>query len=264
MGARAPVGALALGVAALAGGCGGAGSQRQAVDRYIDKVNAITAAQQRDQLNAQRALNAFSSTTPREQAALRRAQAWSAALVRRVEPLDPPPAARAVQRRLVDLLTANRDATTAAADLNAFLATQRLPQERLHAAEVRLATVMRTARAPAAQRRAFATFAADIGALQPQFAALAARGAAVAWRAAELERLARLRLAAGDVAGSLARHDAAGMRTALAHVQAEIRGTDAVVAERHAVLVYDRLVRRVGRAELALSTERTRLRNRFA
>ncbi|HEY6963036.1 MAG TPA: hypothetical protein VI408_14195 [Gaiellaceae bacterium] len=251
--------ALVLVAAALAG-CGGGSSQHHAVDAYVDDVNSIMTAEQHELTGVQIALNGFSATTPKEQKALRRAVATCDRLVRRVRALEPPAAATDVQRRLEGLLTADRDAAAAARDLNAFLAAQRGPQARVHAAELRLSRAIRIAHGAAAQRAAFSAFAADVRSFRQTFARLPAHGAAAAWRHAEVARLGRLAAAAQSVAAALDRHDANAMREGLARLQDEIRGADAVLAERHAVAVYERLVRRVTRDDVALAKARAALR----
>jgi hypothetical protein len=255
---------LALAAAALAAtGCGGGRSERSRVNDYVDRADAVIRADERALTAAQQALDGFARSTPSEQAALRRAEASSERLLRRVRRLHAPAAAADVQRRLEALAAAQAAAAAAAADLHAYLAAERRPEAQLRTAEIQLSRALSGSRSAAVQEQAFSTFAARVTAVRAEFAAIPAAGAALAWRQAQVGRLTRLRSAATRLHDALAHRDARAMQTGLAELQAEVAGVDAVAAERRAVGTYERLVARADAAQTALSVARQRLSRRF-
>lgn len=255
------VAAAALAAVALTGCAGEKDDRRDAVDDYVETVNAT----QREALipwnSARMAYAAVGrrELSDRQLRVLGTAPATIRELRTRIAAVAPPADARRLRERLLRLLDLQ---ASVAAEVSAFAryVTAVSPlEQRLADETAKLRRTLQRSRAQAPERQALSRYAAELAALRRQLERLDPPKALEPWHAGQLARVETLRAGAGAAATGLAKKDAALIGSGVAALTSGAAGVPVTEAERAAIVAYNERLSRIRTASAAVTSEQARL-----
>lgn len=257
---------LAVAAVLLLAGCGGSHSAtpRDHVSAYLGRERAIVNRSQPALVAVHQALVDFSHhrSSPATAKQLARASATFARLGRELKAANPPPQAAKLNRLLLELVAKQASLTGELRSLIAFEPKFTAALRPVAAANTRARASLAAARTSAAVAAAVGTYRAaverSLHALRPLDPPALERPL----YEAQLQRLAALDAALGHLAAAAAANDAGAATRAEREVNAAAVSSDSranQVAERDAVVAYDRSVAAIAKLTQQISAERDRL-----
>ncbi len=257
--------AVAFALALLAGGCGGGPSRSDAVAKYIDQVNVMTAGlapPARTVSEATRELAKPHADTAAAERKLRRAARRIEVLRRRLATVSAPPEAVRLRSLMLELLGQEGQLAGEVAGYAAFAPAYAEALRPLAPAGSRLQRTLSAKRSATAVAAALDAYARTATAAVRRLRALHPPPVAAPVRATEVRTLEHVRTAATSVARALRAKRVAEVPALVHGLEVAAAGDQTVAAQRAriaAVQAYNRQVRSLDSLTKKIYRERNRL-----
>jgi hypothetical protein len=257
---RVAAGVIAAGLALA--GCGSTDDHRRdAVNGYIKQVND---AQREALLPWQRAQAGYvavgsGKVTESELRDLARAPKTIRDLRARIASVEAPDDARRLRTRLLRLLDLDAQFASEVQTFSRYVRDVTPLEQQVAARTVQLRRTLQRSPASELEQQALHRYAVQLDGLAARLERLAPPRALAPWHAQQVARLTTLRRGARDLTRGLATRDVAITRQGLEALAQAASTSPVTVADRTAVVAYNKRLRRIDAAAAAVAAEQRRL-----
>lgn len=246
-------------------GCGSdKGERRDAVNDYVQRVNALQGRYKGSIARANRAYRAFSGgrASRRELARLRAAQAGIVAMRAELRQLEPPPDARKLHGDLLEFLHLEQGIALEVTEFEQYVPQVTAALGDLGKLNAAFRSGFAAATTAEEQERVFGDYASSLRRAAARLDRLGAPPALAPWQATEVKRLRRTATAAAGLREALLARDREQIQRQVDAFSAAASETRAQrEAQRTAIKAYNARLVRIAKAAARVERDREKLQN---